>query len=222
MTVDDNLTDQQRAEQVRGWVRENGWYLLAGLVLGVGALFGWRQWDGLRSVEGETASALFDELTAAVRVNRGTRAEEITEQITSQYPGTPYADQALLAMAKLKMDGAAPDAAAGYLERAMREASSQEIGYIAQLRLARVMIQQERADEALKLLSIPSDSKFASRFHEVRGDAFYAQQKRDDARREYKAALEGLDEAAADRSYLQAKYDEVGGDAADAPAADAS
>ncbi len=212
--MDDNLTDQQRAEQVRNWLRDNGWYLLAGLVLGIGALFGWRQWDNMSSGRGEAASALFDELTAAVRVNRSSRAEELTEQITRDYAGTPYADQALLVMAKVKMDAAAPDEAVTFLERAMKDASSPEIGYIAQLRLGRVMIQQDRAAEALSLLKVPADSKFAPRFHEVRGDAYYALNQIEEARAEYKSALEGTDAASADQGFLQAKYDEVGGDGA--------
>jgi predicted negative regulator of RcsB-dependent stress response len=209
--VDDNLTDEQRAEQVRGWLRDNGWFLLAGLVLGLGALFGWRQWDSFQTNKGEAASALYDELMAAVRVDRSTRAAELTEQIVRDYPRTPYADQARLAMAKVKLDAAAPDDAVTYLEQVMRDAASEEMATVARLRLARVMIQQERADEALKLLEVPEDSAFAARFHEARGDAYYAKGQREEAATAYRAALDATAPELGEQAFLQAKLDEVGG-----------
>lgn len=220
--MDDNLTDQQRADQVRGWLRENGWYLLAGLALGLAGLFGWRQWTNYSAADAEAASAQYEELLAAIRVDRTTRAEELVEAIERDHGRTPYLDQARLAMARVKMDRAQPEEAAKYLERVMKDAQSAEVALIARLRLGRVLIQQEKYDEALKVLDVPKDSAFAGRFHEVRGDAYYGMGKLDDARAEYAAALAAADATAGDQAFLQAKLDEVTGPApasADAPAA---
>ncbi len=212
--MDDNLTDQQRAEQIRVWLRENGWYLLAGLVLGIGALFGWRQWNANAATEAEQASALYEELLVAIRVDRSTRAEELTAQIAADFGATPYIDQARFAMARMQMDRSQPEAAARYLEQVVKESGSAEVANIARLRLGRVRIQQEKYDDALQVLIPPADSAFAARFHEIRGDAYYAMNKPGEARVEYEAALKGSDPATGDQAYLQAKSAEVSGAAA--------
>ncbi len=212
--MDDNLTDQQRAEQVWGWLRENGWYLLGGIVLGLGGLFVWRQWGTSQLERAEQASALYAELLTAIRVERTTRAEEIAAQLAAEYGSTPYVDQARLAMARVKMDRSQPEDAARYLREVMEDAGSEEIGHIARLRLARVLAHQEKYDEALKILSVPRDSAFAPRYHEVRGDIYVTTGRVEDARAEYEAALQGVESGVIDQLFVQAKLDELAGGAA--------
>ena len=208
--MDDNLTDEQRAAQVRGWLGNNFWYLLAGVVLGLGMLFGWRQWTSYSDARAEKASALYDELLTAVRVERTARAEEIATELARDYPGTPYRDQARLAVARMKLDRSLPDEAAHYLEQVVKESSSPGIVNIARLRLARVLIQQEKYEDALKLLGSLTDSAFEARYHEVRGDAYFAMGRADEARAEYEAALKGAGDGSMDPGFVQAKLDEIG------------
>lgn len=219
--MDENLTDQQRAEQVRSWLGENVWYLLGGLALGLAALFGWRQWEASQSGHAEQASALYAELLTAIRVDRTARAEEIAAQLVADFGSTPYVDQARLAMARLKMDRSLPDEAARYLREAMEHAGSTEIGHIARLRLARVLLQQEKYDDALKTLVDPKDSAFAARYHEVRGDAYYAMNRLEEARAEYEAALKGVEAGVIDQAFVQAKLEQVTGAAPSGVAAPA-
>ena len=216
--MDDNLTDQQRAEQIRVWLGENGWYLLAGLVLGLAALFGWRQWTGYNATHAEEASALYEEMLSAVRIGRTTRAEEIAAQLAKDYASTPYLDQARLAMAKMKLDASRPEDAVKYLEQVVKESDSAEVARIARLRLARVLSQEGKYDDALKVLTDPGDSAFGPRFHEVRGDVYYGMGRLDEARAEYEAALRGDPSAVGDVAFLQAKLAEISGGAAPAPA----
>ena len=42
--MDENLTDNERVEQLKAWWRENGWFLIGGVALGALALFGWNQY----------------------------------------------------------------------------------------------------------------------------------------------------------------------------------
>jgi len=209
--VDENLTDQQRAEQVRIWLRENVWYLIAGLVIGLGALFGWREWTSYSSSHAETASGLYEELLGAIRVNRATRAEEIATQLDKEFGSSPYVDQARFAMAKMRMEKSQPEEAAKYLGQVVEHPSSPEMASIARLRLGRVLIQQEKYDDALDTLEMPDDSAFASHFHEARGDAYYALGKLAEARKEYEAALAASPEVAGEQPFLRAKLDEVAG-----------
>lgn len=223
--MDDFLTDQQRAEQVRGWLRENGWYLLAGLVLGLGGLFGWRQFQSYQATQAEAASAVYQELLGAIRVDRTARAEELATQLAKDHSGTPYLDQARLAMARMKMERSQPDEALTYLRQVASDSGSEEMRHIARLRAARVLAEQQKFDEALAELTAPADSAFAARYHEVRGDVYHAMGKLAESRDEYQKALETGEPGVIDQALVQAKLDDLGlgsePTATDAPAAPA-
>jgi predicted negative regulator of RcsB-dependent stress response len=220
--VDENLTDQQRAAQIRDWLRDNGWYLLAGLVLGLGGLYGVREWRSYTTGHAEAASALYADLVTAVRAERAARAEEIAGQIVKDYGSTPYVDMARFTMAKLKMDQGVPDEAAAQLRKVVDKPSSAEIGHVARLRLARVLASQEKYDDALKLLAVPKKSAFTQRYHEVRGDVYYLMGKTAEARAEYESALKGEQVGAIDAGFVQAKLSALNGLSAASPAAAAA
>ncbi len=210
--MDEFLTEQQQAEQVKGWLRQNGLFLVGGVVLGLGALFGWNQWNLYQQRQAEAASAAYDVFLVAVRAGLLSEAEAGMNTLATGYGSSPYTDQARLAMARLYLDQSKPDQAAGFLEQVVSTAASPELANIARLRLARVLVFQEKYDEALKALSDPGSKAFAPAFHDVRGDVYYAMGKSAEARSEYEQALSGeLAATAVDKNYVQAKLDDLGG-----------
>ena len=90
--IDENLTDDQQAELIKSWWRENGLFLVGGLVLGVGGLFGWQTWQSVNTQKSQEASNAFQELLEASAQQRYNKADELYELITADYAGTPYAD----------------------------------------------------------------------------------------------------------------------------------
>ena len=221
--MDELLTDQQQAEVVRTWLRENGGFLLLGLLLGLGGLFGWNQWQDGRQENAGEASLLYAQLADAVQFSRPVRAAELEAQLVVDHDGSPYVDQARLAMAKLHMERNEPEQAAGYLARLVDETPDAAMENIGRLRLARVRIQQQQYDDALKVLaSIDENSAFAGRFHDVRGDAHYAAGDLQAARREYETALTTVQVGALDRALVQAKLDSLGVGSTAPPAAEAA
>jgi predicted negative regulator of RcsB-dependent stress response len=218
--VDELLTDQQQAEQVKSWLRQNGAFLAAGVVLGLGGLFGWNQWNRYQERKAEEASAFYETFLQSVRANQLEQAEAGMATLAAEFGSSPYADQGRLAMARLYLDQGKADQAAEHLQQVANTATSEEMRIIARLRLARVLVFQEKYDEALKALTVPGVRAFAPAFHDLRGDVYYAMGKQAEARSEYEQALNS-DVAAdvIDRNYVQAKLDDLGGaSAALAPA----
>jgi len=210
--VDELLTDQQQAEQVKGWLRQNGVFLVAGVVLGLGGLFGWNQWNRYQERQAEEASVVYETFLQAVRANRLDRAEVEMTTLAADFSASPYTDQGRLAMARLYLEQGKPDKAAEYLQQVVSTAVSPEFRLIARLRLARVQILQEQYDLALKTLTDPGSKAFAPSFHDVRGDVYYAMGKFAEARSEYEQALNGdIAAIVLDRTYVQAKLDDLGG-----------
>ena len=80
---------------------------------------------------------------------------------------------------------------------------------VARQRLARILAQQERAEEALDLFSAPiSGAELTASREEVRGDLLVSLGRTEEARAAYKAAVEALTDASA-RPQLQLKLDDL-------------
>ena len=42
--MSDHLTDEEQVEKVKAWLKENGTSIVAGVVIGLGGIFGWQFW----------------------------------------------------------------------------------------------------------------------------------------------------------------------------------
>jgi predicted negative regulator of RcsB-dependent stress response len=207
--VDEFLTDEQQAERARQWIRENGVFIAAGVILGLGGLFGWQQWEAYRvRVSGE-ASVVWEQLRSAINGERFNEANELLTVLETDYSSTPYIDQARLAMARMHMDRNSPDEALTELEAVATGGSDPQLRRVAELRMAQVLIYQADYAGALRVLGDPVSDAFVGLYHELRGDTFYAQGNIEEAAAEYRLSLENDSAATIDRAFVQTKLDDV-------------
>jgi predicted negative regulator of RcsB-dependent stress response len=208
--VDEYLTDQQQAEKLQRWWKENGAFVIAGLVIGVGGLFGWRQWQDYKLEQAENASAAYEQLILSIGGNRGNEAAEHLLVLTDDYSRSPYIDQARLAMAKMHMDRNSPAEAAEELELLLAQSDNAQFHHIARVRLAKIRLHQGDYDAALASLAPGAPSAFVPQYHDVRGDVFFGMGRFDEARAEYEQALFTAAPGVIERALVQAKLDDLG------------
>jgi predicted negative regulator of RcsB-dependent stress response len=205
------LNDQEQWERVKEWVRANGIWVVAGVILGAGGLAGYRWYEARKVAQAETAAARYEELLAAVERKDNTRVLSLAEEISRDYGGTPYADFANLSAARAHVESNELDKAAASLTSAMKNTQDKEIELIARLRLARVQAAQSKFDEAMGTLTVTDMGEFAPRFADVRGDVLYAKGDKAAALKEYLAARSAEDNDTLDRELLDLKIRELGG-----------
>lgn len=206
--VDDYLSDREQEEALRNWWRENWRWLLGGVALGLALLAGWRYWQTYATTQAEQAAELFAQYQAAG--DDEAKAQAALERLTREFKRSPYTLQVRLLLAKEHVEAERFDEAASELRAVIDASKDDELAQVARLRLARVLIQQDKHDEALALLNPAKAGAFAPQVREIRGDALFAKGDKSGARAEYAAALAANADAITDRSLLEMKLQETG------------
>jgi predicted negative regulator of RcsB-dependent stress response len=191
--VSEYLSEKEQWEEIRAWVRENGLWVLAGLAVGGAILGGWRWWQAHLDAVGLQASAKYTQLIQALERSDRTMAFVRLGELERDFPSSPYADQGRLLAARVYVEGKELGKAAEELEAVIQHSRDRELALIARQRLARIEIAQGRPEQALATLDAVQPGAFASRYHEARGDAYYAKGDKLAALREYRAAQSGGD-----------------------------
>lgn len=201
--------DEAQIEQLRRWWRENWMALAGGLGLGLAGIFGWETWQDLRASKAEAASQIYEDLRK-LAPDKSAQAAELVKKLVGEYASTPYAAQGALQLASVAAQAADWETARAQLDWVVKNAEDPGLRKVARLRLARVLWQQNKLDEALALLEIADDDAFAALYQELRGDLQLAKGDRAAARTAYEKALQ-LGPASASRDGLQRKLDDLAG-----------
>ena len=61
-------TEEEQVEALKKWWRENGKAVIAGFIIGFGAIFGWREWQAHVTEEAQKASRQFQEMAIQGKV----------------------------------------------------------------------------------------------------------------------------------------------------------
>ena len=181
-------TEEQQVEVIKSWWKENGTSVLAGTVIGLVGLFGWRYYNERQQTNQEAASQAYNEISAQLAKGDAAAFEQV-QGFISAHQGDSYAELAALQLAAAAVKANKLDLAAEQLTQVANN-GDESIRPIAALRLARVLNDQGKADEALTQLGKINNDAFKAQVAEVRGDILYKQGKAEEARDAYQAAAD--------------------------------
>jgi predicted negative regulator of RcsB-dependent stress response len=186
--VEDYLSEKEQWEWLRGQIRQNAPTVIAAIAVTAAALYGWRWWQAHQDAERVVASSKYTQILAALDQGNRTQAFTLMGELERAHAASPYADQARLLAARLYVESNQLDKGNTELTAVMQNSKDQDLALVARLRLARVQIAQGKAADALATLNGANPGAFAGRYHEVRGDAYFAKGDRATALTEYRAA----------------------------------
>lgn len=211
-------TEEEQVEAIKNWWNENGKSLLITIAVVLAGYFGWNGYQDHKVAQGEAASNLYQQL-----VNQATKPltlqteadkaeiEVIATQIKDEFSGSLYAQFSGLYLAKFAIEANDFETAAGELKALVDAADKSPVTYLAQVRLARVLIQQEKYDEALALVQTTPEASFTVQYEEVKGDALYAKGDLSTAFDAYQAARAAAASLGINTEVLQRKIDDLAG-----------
>jgi predicted negative regulator of RcsB-dependent stress response len=219
--VDEYLSEAEQWERAKAWLRSYIPWIISGVVVALAGLAAWNWWQDRQDRVGTEASARYEQMIDALQKNDPSRAKSIAAQLEKDYPKSPYVDQAHLFEARLAVEANDLPKADSLLRGIMDRSKDEQLALVARLRLARVQLAQNKPDDALTTLNGKPAGAFESRFHEVRGDIFFAKGDKPGALKEYLAAIAQTDARSVDTQSLQLKINDLKAVDAPAPAATA-
>ena len=207
-------TDEEQVEHLKKWWDENGKSIIGGIALGLVAIFGWRGWQDHLVVQGENASELYEQMAADIRQEKETDTnndiDAIANQLNQDYKGTPYSTFSSLLQAREAVEKDDIESAKTHLQWALDNTDSDEFRHIARLRLSRLLLVEGNKDAALSLIEKGDSGKFASSYHELRGDILLQQGDPKAAQDAYTQALATQNSSRGNQSVVQMKLDDLG------------
>ncbi len=205
-----DLDEQEQLDALKHFWKQYGNLITWTLILALAGFAGFNGWQWYQRDRGAKAGLLFDELDAAAKAGDADKAARVFSDMKEHYARTVFTGQAGLLAAKVQADKGQADAARASLEWVAAEAGEAEYRVIAKLRLAGLLLDQNKADEALQQLPADPPKAFAGLVADRRGDILQSQGKAAEAAAAYRSAYDAMAEDDAYRRLVEAKLTALG------------
>lgn len=205
-----DFEEQERLAELKGWWEDNRWYVVGAVVAAILAFAGYQGWKAWTERKADEAAGLYRPVAAAAKDNDPKKIAEAAKPLLEKHPRSFYASETALVLAKSAFDAGNLPEAQKQLEWVMNNGVD-ELRGVARLRLAAVLLEQKKHDDALKVLDANKDPAFTALAADMRGDIMLAQGRLDEARAAYKLAIEKAEPRNPVRQIAQTKLDALGG-----------
>jgi predicted negative regulator of RcsB-dependent stress response len=203
-----DFEEQERLAELKGWWEDNRWYVIGAVVLAVLAFGGWKAWQAWDARRTADAAALFRPVAEAKGDDK--KAAEAAKVVIDRHPGSYYASESALLLAKQAFEAGNHAEARKHLEWVASKGVAAHRS-VAKVRLAAVLLDEKKFDESLKALDGISDPSYAALAADLRGDVMLAQGRTDEARAAYKSAMEKAGDRNPLKQISQTKLEALGG-----------
>lgn len=198
--------ENEQTDALRNFFVNNGKALAIGVVIGIAALGGWRYWSSHQDDTAKTVSAQYQQLTSAMQAGKPETLEAV-DRFASENSNT-YGALAAMDLAKQYVDAGQLDKAATLLQNGLKDTKDANLQAVINLRLARIQLQQNQADAALKTLDGVKGDGWTAIVADIRGEALLTKGDKQGARDAWSKGVES-DASPALKQMMQMKMNNL-------------
>lgn len=166
MELYNNENDQ--VDALKRFFAENGKALAVGVILGVGALVGWRYWTSHQLDTARGSSLAYENAISALKSDKP-EALNAAQKFAADSKNT-YGAFASLELAQQFVDKNDLQNAEKQLQQGLTAASDDNLKSVINMRLARVQLQLKQSDAALKTLDAVKGEGWTAIVADLRGE----------------------------------------------------
>jgi predicted negative regulator of RcsB-dependent stress response len=205
-----DLEEQEQLDSIKHFWKQYGNLITWALIAVLGVFASWNFYQYWQRSQAAQAAAMYDEVERAALSGDLSKVDRAFTDMRDKFPGTTYAQQAGLLVAKVNFEAGKPDVAKSALAWVADKSSDEGYQAIARLRLAGVLVESKAYDEALKLLSSDYPGHFQALAADRKGDIYALQGKATDAKAAYEIAYKGLEDRTEYRRLIEVKLNALG------------
>jgi predicted negative regulator of RcsB-dependent stress response len=200
----EDLEQQEQLDAIKGfWSENKKWIvpLVALLLIAASSYNGWNWWQNRQAVK---ASEALTAMESALGEQSLEKARAAYKALASDFRSSTQAALGGLQMAKALAVGGELAEARSVLQQVV-DHSAPEFAWMARIRLAGVMLDENNAKAALDVLGGKPPKEFAALVEDRKGDAHAVLGNKEEARSAWKAAADGLPAASPSRELIMRK-----------------
>ncbi len=172
--------ENEQLEAVKRFFAENGKALVVGVVLGIGALVGWRYWNNHQSDSMMVTSLSYEKTVSGVS-GENPASLAPAEKFAAENKNA-YGALAAMDLAQQYADKNELAKAAEQLQVGISNTKDANLQALLSMRLARIQIQQKQADAALKTIETIKGEGWTAIVADLRGEALLSKGDKQGAR----------------------------------------
>ena len=186
------LSPEEQDERAKQWLKDNGPAIVIGVLLGLGAIFGYNQYLDRQKRNAENASQLYDQALSTIQRSSIADIQSMVDTLKADHANSAYAHKAALLRARQLSVSDMP-AALVELQWVSDHARESGVLHAAQIRQAKILLAQGELDAAKTIAETKTIQWFLdSYYHEILGDIALKQQSAAEARAHYQSAIDSL------------------------------
>lgn len=203
-------TEEEQIASIKRWWEINGKFVIIGLIVVVATVVGTRAWQDFERSTLAKASSQYDLMMQELEAGRIDSVLQRGADIVKANPDSQYAILSAMLIAKVEVEKGNNDSAFQRLSWALENTKSEKMKHIIRIRLAKVLLAQDKLNEALTHATFPQQGDFSSQYSVVQGDVYVKKGEVGSARTAYSTALNDKSMGSQLRSFVQIKLDDLG------------
>lgn len=187
----EDLEQQEQLDAIKGFWQDNKKWIMPLVLVVLLAAAGFNGWTIWQNRQADQATDALVAMEGALREQNIDKARAAYKALTDDYARSTQAALGGLQMAKVLSSNGQLAEARGALEQVAKHPAD-DFAWVAKIRLAGVMLDENNAKGALEALAGKPPKEFSGLVNDRRGDAHAALGSREEARAAWKSASEEL------------------------------
>ena len=202
-----DLEEQEKIGGLKSWWESYGTVAIVVVATFIAGIVGTQVWKYYQKQQIEQAAELYASLQQIEESGDPKKIGDAAHLLLEGFPGSGYAPRAALVSARASLEAGDRQNARGRLQWVLDHAKEDELKDLVRLRLAGLLLDEKKYDDALKLVESKHGESFGGLYADRKGDILTAAGKVAEARAAYQMALDRISANSAYHNIIQMKLD---------------
>lgn len=202
-----DLEEQEKIDGLKSWWEAYGTLVIVIVATLVAGMGGQQAWKYYQKQQIEQAAELYASLVQVEASGDPKKISDAAHLLMEGFPASGYAARAALISARASFEGGDVQNAKSRLQWTLDNAKEEELKDLVRLRLAGILLDERKYDDAVRLLDTKHGASFDGLYADLKGDVLTSAGKVPEARAAYQVALDKLGKKGTYHSIVQMKLD---------------